>query len=381
MRSVGISASSRRRGGGTFNILDLAPTGWWAADEISGLSDGDNIVSVPDLSGNGNAATPVSTAPVYKTNIQNGLPAIRFVHGTTGALSSAATVSSEFQTVVAAIIPNSASTYRTIRGSNTSGGLQVRLTTGNVVELLKQAVASIGSGTTTVTVDTPHIVSATVTGSENPVYAASASSYYNATTLPDTAVNGDGETSVWLSAAGTTQWFQIEPVTPWAATSLSITCRSGRTTYMPKDFTIEGSLNGTDWTVLSTQTGVTDWVGSATKEFTFSNSTSWAYWLINITASNGASYSEIAETWLDTTQGSMVESTWSIRVDGASDASDTKTDSNFSAATTYIGYNGSKTDETFGGDILELVQWDGTALSGAETAAVEAELMSKWGIT
>lgn len=53
---------------------------WLAADRILGLSDGDAVGTWSDLSGNGRDATQATAAlkPLYKVNIVNGLPVVRF---------------------------------------------------------------------------------------------------------------------------------------------------------------------------------------------------------------------------------------------------------------------------------------------------------------
>jgi len=53
---------------------------WLAADQITGLSDGDPVTAWPDQSGNGNDAAQATGAkkPTFKTAIQNGEPVVRF---------------------------------------------------------------------------------------------------------------------------------------------------------------------------------------------------------------------------------------------------------------------------------------------------------------
>jgi hypothetical protein len=53
--------------------------GWWKADGLS-LSDGDSVGTWYDSSGNGRNMTLVAGAqkPIYKTNILNSLPVVRF---------------------------------------------------------------------------------------------------------------------------------------------------------------------------------------------------------------------------------------------------------------------------------------------------------------
>jgi len=51
---------------------------WLAADKISGLSDGAEVTTWSDESGQGNDATEATNKPTYETNEQNGLPVVRF---------------------------------------------------------------------------------------------------------------------------------------------------------------------------------------------------------------------------------------------------------------------------------------------------------------
>ena len=53
---------------------------WLRADAITGLNDTDPVATWPDSSGNSNDATQGTAAdrPLYRTNIVNGLPIVRF---------------------------------------------------------------------------------------------------------------------------------------------------------------------------------------------------------------------------------------------------------------------------------------------------------------
>lgn len=53
---------------------------WYKANAIVGLNDGDSVASWTDSSGNGDTLTQNTGAnkPIYKTNILNGLPIVRF---------------------------------------------------------------------------------------------------------------------------------------------------------------------------------------------------------------------------------------------------------------------------------------------------------------
>ena len=68
----------------TFNILNFNPIAWLDATDPNGdgtvPNDGDLVASWTDKTGQASAAEEVNTAqqPVFKTNVINGLPAIRF---------------------------------------------------------------------------------------------------------------------------------------------------------------------------------------------------------------------------------------------------------------------------------------------------------------
>lgn len=66
-------------GGAAFSPDDISGlVVWLAADEITGLSDGDPVATWSDLSGNGNDATEATNTPTYQTNEINSLPIVRF---------------------------------------------------------------------------------------------------------------------------------------------------------------------------------------------------------------------------------------------------------------------------------------------------------------
>lgn len=58
----------------------VLPAAWWNAADIDGLADGDPIASWADSSGNGAtmAQSLPASRPLYKINILNGLPVVRF---------------------------------------------------------------------------------------------------------------------------------------------------------------------------------------------------------------------------------------------------------------------------------------------------------------
>jgi len=73
--------------------------------------------------------------------------------------------------------------------------------------------------------------------------------------------------------------------TGYTVQSYRIVPQSGYPTRTPKNWTFEGSNNGTDWTVVETRENVTSWTNAGTI-FNFTNSTSYSYYRLNITATN-----------------------------------------------------------------------------------------------
>ena len=57
----------------------------------------------------------------------------------------------------------------------------------------------------------------------------------------------------------------------------------------PKDFQLEGSNDGTNWTLLDSQSNQTSWGDHEARFFEFTNRTPYSYYKFTITANNGAS--------------------------------------------------------------------------------------------
>lgn len=125
--------------------------------------------------------------------------------------------------------------------------------------------------------------------------AITASSNAGGTWLPAFAFDRLTGDSAWASANSTMpQWLQVQVATAQVATGYTITARSSASDQAPNAWTFLGSNDGSSWTTLDTQSGVT-WSGGQTRAYSFSNSTAYAYYRINITAINGGSNAAIAE--------------------------------------------------------------------------------------
>lgn len=80
VKAVDVFGNSCTQNFGLF--IDLNPDLWLKADAIEGLSDGQNVVTWIDSSGNGHNATigfgSADVNPVYRTGLLNGLPGVDF---------------------------------------------------------------------------------------------------------------------------------------------------------------------------------------------------------------------------------------------------------------------------------------------------------------
>ena len=63
----------------------------------------------------------------------------------------------------------------------------------------------------------------------------------------------------------------------------------------PKDWTFEGSNDGSNWTILDTRTNESGWSVYEERSYEFSNTSNYLYYRINITANNGSTFTGIAE--------------------------------------------------------------------------------------
>ena len=135
----------------------------------------------------------------------------------------------------------------------------------------------------------------TSNNSPSPYVASASSEYY----YGNEAYRAfDGSNAVWGSI-GTSGWLKLDYGSGNAPVLIGYAIKSyvdpDLQTVMPKNWTFKGSNNGSSWTTLDTRTNVTGWTASAWKEFWFSNSTGYRYYMIDITANNGYSWSTYIE--------------------------------------------------------------------------------------
>jgi len=131
----------------------------------------------------------------------------------------------------------------------------------------------------------------TMTSNTSPSGVASCSSAYNASTDCYRAFAGLTYNG-WLSLGTPTGVLQYQfptgktvqqySIIPWSIDNFS--SRS------PKTWTFEASNNGTDWVVLDSRTNYTSWVSYTASNFSFTNSTSYSYYRLNVSANGGDTY-------------------------------------------------------------------------------------------
>jgi hypothetical protein len=100
----------------------------------------------------------------------------------------------------------------------------------------------------------------------------------------------------WLVSANN-GWlqYQFNNNQSYVVTQYKITSANDVPTRDPKNWILQGSNNGSNWTNLDTRNNETFSSRFETRSFTLSNSTSYSYYRLNITANNGDSATQLAE--------------------------------------------------------------------------------------
>lgn len=126
-----------------------------------------------------------------------------------------------------------------------------------------------------------------------PTVAAATASSTHFTVTPLNAF--DGTQTGWINNGGSSGWIRAQLTEPTVVNRYGIQRENGIPNRNPKDWTFEGSNDGSTWVVLDTRIGVT-WPSSIPyREYECVNTTLYLYYRLNITANNGGSYTQVAE--------------------------------------------------------------------------------------
>jgi len=118
---------------------------------------------------------------------------------------------------------------------------------------------------------------------------AAASSYYtigNSSYPPDGAFDGTGVNQWQTPVSTTTGWISYDLGAGITRKVIKYKITAPGTT-APKNWTFEGSNNNSSWTTLDTRTNSTGWASPETRTFTFSNTTGYRYYRLNVSANDG----------------------------------------------------------------------------------------------
>lgn len=124
---------------------------------------------------------------------------------------------------------------------------------------------------------------------------------------PANAFDGNAG-SYWTTAATQSGWLRFQCSRSLVVTSYQIRRRDDIPNRNVKTWTFEGSTDGASWTVLDTQTNITWPTASETKTFTFTNSTAYSWYRLNVSANNGDTYLSVAELVVSGVESRMLDS-------------------------------------------------------------------------
>ncbi|MGW2067752.1 GH92 family glycosyl hydrolase [Streptomyces sp. NPDC001953] len=105
----------------------------------------------------------------------------------------------------------------------------------------------------------------------------------------------DGNPSTKWLAFDKTGWAAYRLSKPAAVVKYSLTSANDAPGRDPKDFTVQGSNDGSTWNDLDSRTGVSFSGRFATNTYSFTNTTAYSYYRLNVTANSGDSIIQLAD--------------------------------------------------------------------------------------
>ncbi|MGK5739958.1 ThuA domain-containing protein [Micromonospora sp. URMC 103] len=108
----------------------------------------------------------------------------------------------------------------------------------------------------------------------------------------------DGSTGTKWLARTTTGWLAAKLAQPVVVSRYALTSANDFPGRDPKNWTLQGSEDGSTWTDLDTRTDETFPQRFQTKQYTFTNTKAYQHYRLNITANSGEPLIQLAELWL-----------------------------------------------------------------------------------
>ncbi len=105
----------------------------------------------------------------------------------------------------------------------------------------------------------------------------------------------NNKSTKYYRSGRTALWVQYQSTVPAIVFRYTITSANDVPNRDPRDWNLQGSNNGSSWTTLDTRSGQTFSSRFLTKSYSFTNSTSYLYYRLNITNNNGETGTQFAE--------------------------------------------------------------------------------------
>ncbi len=147
--------------------------------------------------------------------------------------------------------------------------------------------------------DTTNDLIPIMTSNTTPYGACSASGCFIPSVDAFRAFDGlkdSGNSDLWINNGGSTGWLSYKfPTAQYINKYTIISGQAIDLSRSPKDWTFEGSNDGSTWTILDTQTNQTSWTAAQSRSFSFNNSNAYLNYRLNISANNGSNYTVVIE--------------------------------------------------------------------------------------
>ena len=148
----------------------------------------------------------------------------------------------------------------------------------------------------------------------------------------------DGDVGTKWLAGGRSNWVQYELAAPAVVTTYALGSANDVPRRDPRDWTLQGSTDGTTWKTLDTRTRQGFPSRFLTREYSVANTTAYTYYRLDISANAGDDGTQLAEWLLSTTPIPPSDMTTAVGT-GPSDGYNTRPDTGFTgvAALHYMG--------------------------------------------